>query len=368
MKSRRLSSLDAAIAAATQPVQADCLRAERVALLARQGQFAEAKASLAALQGQYSRQGHPQVSAWILLAEGLLAYFADLSRSATDKVRRAYAVSAAARDTQLHALTAAWLAHMDYNGHDLEAMARHVVESLRLAAPDHHSARARACLVAALAYHFGGRFDSAQPWYAKARLHANTEGDEAMLSAVMYNISGLMADQVRQAELQGGQLDPTALRRAMLSLESAGNFDALLGIASLDALLPLHRARVLVVQGRWDEALALYEGHFSDGLLQGLDRMRASLGADLAWCRLQLGQVDQARRDALAAQVAVAHDRDVDDRAAAHSRLVQVFAQLGEHDVAARHAEQAAIDWRTHRRDQDVAVAVMDKALAGLSG
>jgi len=149
----------------------------------------------------------------------------------------------------------------------------------------------------------------------------------------------------------------------MLGIESTGNFDALVGTASLSALVPLLRAQVCSLQGRWADAVALYDAHFSDGLLQGLDRMRACLGADLAWCRLQLGQTEQALKDALAAEVAVAHDRDVDDRAAAHSRLAQVFTQMGQAEAAARHSAQAVVDWRAHERDQAAAVAVMDKAL-----
>jgi hypothetical protein len=366
MKSRLLSHLDAAIAAASIPSEADCLRAERAGLLARQGQLTEARSVIASLQTQYGQNPHTKVNAWILLAEGLTSYFSDLGQAAHDKVRRAHAVSAAARDRRLHALAAAWLAHMDYTAYDLEAMGRRVREALQLADADHHSARARACLVVALAYHFGGRFESAQPWYAKARLHASAEGDEAMLSAIMYNMAGLLADQSRHAVMTGEQ-DTTMLRRAELSLQAAANLDALIGIASLDALVPLHRARVCTLQGQWAEAIGLYEAHFSDGLLQGLDRMRASLGADLAWCRLQLGQAEQAHRDAMAAQVAVAHDRDADDRAAAHHRLSQIFGQLGQADVAAKHREQAAADWQAHEQQQAAAIAAIEKAVASLA-
>jgi hypothetical protein len=366
MKSRLLSHLDAAIAAASLPSEADCLRAERAGLLARQGQLAEARSVIAALQAQYGQNPHTKVNAWILLAEGLTSYFSDLGQAAHDKVRRAHAVSAAARDRRLHALAAAWLAHLNYTIYDLDAMGRYVREALQLADADHHSARARACLVVALAYHFGGRFETAQPWYAKARLHASAEGDEAMLSAIMYNMAGLLADQSRHAIMTGAQ-DAAMLRRAELSLQSASNLDALIGIASLDALVPLHRARVCTLQGQWAEAVGLYEAHFSDGLLQGLDRMRASLGADLAWCRLQLGQTEQARKDAMAAQVAVAQDRDADDRAAAHHRLAQVFAQLGQDDVAATHREQAASDWKRHEQEQSMSIAAIEKAVASLT-
>jgi hypothetical protein len=366
MKSRLLSQLDAAIAAAApQSVQTDCLRAERACLLARQGQLAEARSVVAALQAHYATKAHPAISAWLSLGEGLVSYYSDLNRSARDKMSRACALSAAARETRLHALASAWLSHLDYVDQDFPAMARHVGEAFQSAADDDHGARARASLVVAQAYHFGGRFDSAQPWYARARQHANAEGDEAMLSAVMHNMAGLLTSESWQSVLRGG-VDGDVTRRATLGVESTGNFDALVGTASLSALVPLLRAQVSSQQGRWAEAVGLYEAHFSDGLLQGLDRMRAFLGADLAWCRLQLGQTEQALKDALAAEVAAAHDRDADDRAAAHTRLSQVFGQLNRAEAAARHRELAAVDWRVHERDQALAVSLMDKLLTKL--
>ena len=367
MKSRLLSRLDAAIAAASHPLHADCLRAERACLLARQGQLATARAEHAALSAQYAARPQPLMSAWLSLLDGLASFFGDLNRAARDKMARAYALSAAARDTRLHALAAAWLAHLDYVDHDLEAVARHVGEAFQLADHTQHGALARASLVVAQVYHYGARFDQAQPWYARARHHANAEGDEAMLSAIMHNMAGILTSESLRSTLRGVP-DDEMKRRAMLSIESTGNFDALVGTASLGALVPLLRAQVASQQGRWAEAVSLYEAHFSDGLLQGLDRMRAYLGADLAWCRLQLGQTAQALKDALAAEVASAHDRDVDDRAAAHTRLTQVFAQLGLEDAAAMHRAQAAVDWGTHEREQATAVALMDKATARARG
>src|SRR4051812_44427738 len=125
MKSRLLNRLDAAIAAAGHTVKADCLRAERACLLARQGALDEARAVLSSLHMQYATQGHATMSAWLCIGEGLLDYFGDMNRAAHDKMRRAYALSAAVRDPAVHAVAAAWLAHMAYVDHDLESMARH---------------------------------------------------------------------------------------------------------------------------------------------------------------------------------------------------------------------------------------------------
>jgi tetratricopeptide (TPR) repeat protein len=366
MKSRLMTRLESAIASSSHPLKADCLRAERACLLARQGDLDEARAVLSSLHMQYASEGSASMSVWLCLGEGLLSYFGDMNRAALDKMRRAYALSATVRDPSLHALTAAWLAHMAYVDHDLESMARYAVEALRTAEADHHAALARANLVMAQAYHFAGRYDLAQPWYARARHHGTADGDDAMLSAVMHNMAGLHTHLARQAAL-GDPQHALVAKRALLITESTSNFDALVGTTSLDAFVPLLRAQVLVLQDRWAEALSLYEAHFANGLVQGLNRMRSKLGADMAWCRLQLGQTERALKDALEAEIAAAQDRDIDDRASAHSRLAQVFAQLGRAEAAARHAERAAALWRTHESDQAQALALMEEAVATLT-
>jgi tetratricopeptide (TPR) repeat protein len=219
--------------------------------------------------------------------------------------------------------------------------------------------------VVAVTYHYGGRFDLAQTWYAKSRHHATSDGDEAMLSAIMHNMAALQANEARQAAFTQSRDVPQA-RRALLSAESTGHFDAMVGTGSLDALVPLVRAHVLALQGRWAEAVDLYEANYEKGLGQGLDRMQSFMGADMAWCRLQLGQVTQATEQADAAAAAVGADLDVDDRAGAHSRLVQIYTQLGRTADAERHAAQAAIDWQTHEGEQAAAVELMGKVLAKL--
>ncbi len=146
MNSRLLARLDAAIAAAQHPLRADCLRAERAGFLARHGQVDEARKVLSSLHMQYAAHPNAVMSAWLSWGEGLLGYYGDMGNAAHDRMRRAYALSGAARDMGLHALCAAWLAQMDYVQDDFDAMARHVSEALKLSAPADHATRSRAGL------------------------------------------------------------------------------------------------------------------------------------------------------------------------------------------------------------------------------
>ncbi|MEY4562093.1 MAG: hypothetical protein RLZZ618_1370 [Pseudomonadota bacterium] len=366
MNLRLLDRLDAAIAAAKQPLQADCLRAERAGALARCGQLDEARQLLSTLHMQYASRPHVVMSAWLSWGEGLLSYFSDMGAASHDRMRRAYALSGAARDMPLHALCAAWLAHMDYNEDDFQASARHVGEALRLAAPDDHATRARACLVVAYAYHFAGRFDLGQPWYTRARQHIVADGDDISLSALMHNMTALHAGVVRQTRCTASPGEGRGVSQILMGAESTRNFDRVLGTNALDSLGPILCAQVLSLHERHEEALALYDEHYAHAMAQGLGRMQANLRADMAWCRLRLAQHSRALQDARAAARAVEDPIDIDDRAAAHSLLALVFAELGEADTAARHAERAALDWKTHVATQYNLVALLNQAVDGV--
>ena len=85
-RSRLMARLDAAIAAAANPIEAKCLRAERAGLLARQGQLEAAKAVIDELNGQLAWQPNTALRAWLTLAEGLHGYYSTLGRSAQTSI------------------------------------------------------------------------------------------------------------------------------------------------------------------------------------------------------------------------------------------------------------------------------------------
>jgi hypothetical protein len=359
--SRALARLDAAIAAASDPHEAACRRAERAALLARHGDLDRAREELAALPASPPAR----VRAWVLLAEGLVRYFSSLDAGARESVHAAYEASAQTRQPQLHALAAAWLALMDYVRHDVPNMTRHLAQALQLAAADDHATQSRACLVAALGFHHGGREDLALPWYHATRRHAAAEGDDATLSALMHNMAWLRGNEARLASIFGGQ-KPEQVRNALMGAESTEHFDAGLRTASLPSLVPILRAQLLVVLEQEAEALALYEEVLPRALGEGLVRMEGLFRADIAWCRWRLGQRDEALAEAQRASARLAEVADVDDRACAHGRLAQLFDALGDTDTAARHRACADIDLAEHRAQQLLLLESMQRALKAM--
>lgn len=355
---RLVGRLEAAIAKAVHPVEQACLRAERAGHLARQGHFDAAQLELQAVQRQFERQPHAAVSAWVCIAEGWFAYFTNLSGSARDKLQRALALSTAARLPQLQALSAAWLAHMNYVSQDFEPMAAYVQQALSLAAPDHHSARSRAALVVAQALQFAERGDLAQSWFGRVREHASAEGDDTTLSALSHNKAWLEGWQAFQLRIMG-TLPIDQGRRALLAAQSTANFDQWTGTVSLDAFVPILRASIHSARDEHGLALALYQEHLASALQQGLDRMSAHFWADMAYCEWKTGHRESALDTAARAVSALQLAMQPDDRATAHQRLSQLRAEQGQAAEAAQHSRAAGQAWSEHQALQGRAVSAL---------
>jgi hypothetical protein len=370
--SRLLATLEAAIRSAANPIEMQCLRAERAALLARQGQLERAQVVIGELNSQLAWQPHSHlVRGWVALAEGLHGYYSVIGIGGHEQLELAYqlACESGPAGTRLRALTAAWLATLAFADEDAERTATLLREALDTAAPEHRSARARATLVAGYAYHFGGEGARAQPWYEASRRHAIADGDEAHLSALMHNQAWIRGAQVRMAMLFEGSAEggeTKAMAQALIGAESIGHYDAGIGTASLGSLVPMLRAQVLTAQGRWGEALNLFDANFDSALDEGLKRIVPCLLADRAWCEWNQGQADKARALAGAAEQALSDPIDADDRALALARLAQVREAFGESALAGRHREASQQLYAQHRQYQQRLVARLDEALAGL--
>lgn len=360
IKSRLLKRLDGEIAASTIPVRAACLKAQRAVLLARHGQMIEAREQLTALHQQAFQSPHPELGAWLHFAEGLMSYYTDFGNAARDKIMRAQAISRSAGLKPLEALSAAWLAQLAYVRHDIATLIAQARACDELAEPDHHGARFRLATVIGLAYQFTGDLEAAQAWFTKARGHAAAEGDDASLSALMYNMAEMRTAQARRdslAQLATHQPNGAGL---LLGADSVKHYDAAVGGSAMPDLTPLLRAQILTVEGQYEAARELFEQHLPHAMSSGLERLGSSLLADLAWCRVNTGQAEHGLQQAREAEIELDPACDVDDRAITHSRLAQVFAALDDQTAAARHAAAAAEAWQEFAAQQ----AQWAKALA----
>ncbi len=340
MASRLLDGLDARIAAAATPVDRACLQLRKATYLARQGHDGDAAATVAAVRQAFDKAPNAEVTAWVSLVESLIQFYRHPDPEAMDRLRRAEVLARAIRHTELMALCAAWLAHMEFNARRMPQMVDHAAQALQLAEASHHATMARVSLVIADAFQYAGRLDQAKPWYAAVRDQALAEGDDSMISAMLHNSATFRANNVRLGEAFGNAQAVQAAQ-ALMEAESTGNFDSGIGTASLTLFVPLLRAQLLAVQGRYAEALPLFEANLDRVGEQGMERLKMNFLADRAYCQLRLGRVESARRDIASALESESSDCDPDDLAMLHALVARMLDELGEQVLAKRHQKLA---------------------------
>jgi len=343
IKSRWMRQLEASIQSAASAPEAACLRVQHAMLLVRQGQLAPARETLTSLHQLAFQHVLPELSAWLHLAEGLVAYYTDCSSAhAYDEVQRAYLIANSLGLAELESLASAWLADFSYVKLDLAAMIKHARDCLNQAADDHHAARTRLCMVLAAAHDFAGALAPAQLWYGAARRHASAQGDDVSLSALMYNMAEMRTAQARHAELTQAVHHQGPL---LLGADSVRHFDAAIGGSAMSELTALLRAQVLTLQREFAQARALYEAHLPGAMSGGLARLGSSYLSELAWCCVNTGEAALARQHARMAEIELGPKCHTDDRAATHSRLAQVYEALSEPAQVALHTRQADLAW-----------------------
>jgi hypothetical protein len=361
-RSRLLLRVEAELAAAQragQQLQAHALRAQHAMLLIRQGDLDEARADLTALHQAAFASPHPELAAWLHLAEGLMAYFTNFGSSCIDRLQRAVALARAARCPSAQAQAQGFLAMRAFTDTDYPTMGQQLREGLAVVNADDGVACARLNLVAGLALHHGGDAEGAATWYAKSRAHGSRVGDDALLSALIHNSAQMRVAAVRRAEIQG---QSTVVAGLLPGVDSVHNFDAAMGMSALEVLTPLLRAQVLVVSGDFSTALELFQAHLPEAMSRGLERMGSSLLADTAWCRARLGEHEAALAQARESELELDDSTHADDRGATHGRLAQLYTHLGLNADAERHRALADSAWTEFAAHQ---VAIRE-ALAGL--
>lgn len=362
-RSRLLARVEGDLAAAQrsgQQLQAHILRAHRAMLLIRQGDLDGARVDLTVLHQAAFASPHPQLGAWLHLAEGLMAYYTDFGPTASERLSRAISLGKVAGSRSVQAQAHGHLAGQAFGATDYARMGQHLRDGLAIAEPDDGVALARLNLVAGFTLHHAGEAEAAAAWYAKARSHGSRVGDDALLSALIHNSAQMRVAAVRRAEIQG----QSALVAGLLpGVDSVHNFDAAMGMSALEVLTPLLRAQVLVVSGDSAGALALYQQHLPEAMSRGLERMGSSLLADTAWCRARLGDCEGALAQARESELELDESTHADDRGATHGRLAQIYALCGLADDAARQRALADAAWAAFAAEQQ---AIRD-ALSGLN-
>jgi len=288
-----------------------------------------------------------------MLTEGILKYFSGESDLGIDRLLRAHAVAAASPNCVARPTCAAWLALYYLNTRRFDEMITSLKEALQLAAVDDHQARGRAALVMADAFHLGGRFDLARPWYELARQHATKEGDASAISAILHNVAAFRACNVKLADALGTHL-PDEAKRATMAAGSAAAYDRAVGTRSLASYLPHVTAQVLIVDGNYKDAMLALSSIDVDDLPR---RAHAVHYVDIATCALNLGDHPLLERVVACAEESLVQATDADDVIYVCCRLASIYEATGDERRVTHFRSRARAETDDYRIAQDQLVA-----------
>ena len=324
MDSRLLATLNEQAANTTDPLVWSRTVCRAATHYARHGMSSEALKAIGVVRDHYGVTIDPEVASWLMLAEGVLHYFKANTIDAYDRIRRAYGLAVALQNELALPVCAAWMALVEFHNGEYTKMSSHIEEALTTAQADDHPAHARASLVLADAYHLSGSYALARPWYERARLRSADDGDNATLSAMLYNVAAIRAANARLDDTFGVE-SPKETHRAGMEIASSRHYDHAIDTHGLGFLSLLLRGLIKTLSRNFDEAMVLYR-QIEKTKLQ--PQMLSPMYADMAWCLVNLGEIDSSVQYMQFAIDNADHIFESDDRAYVNSRISQVLKLL----------------------------------------
>lgn len=333
-----LERLAALAASAATDISRSIYRAQWACAAARLGQIAVARAEIGSLRSKNAGYA-PQLTAWILLAEGMVAHFEALSSSALDRFKRAHGLAVALSDAEIRSMAAAWMGASEFLLAKYEDAANHAVEAITHAPSNGALALARAHLVLATCLSASGALTLAQAQYTRARQYAVEASDISMQSVILYNVAAFHVSRISIDDALGDSV-VEEIKLAELEVSSIGNLDHALGLGSLQAMVPLLRAQLCVIKGQWADAQALYAEFTTEATSHGLARHTPRFLAEHAQCQVMLNRREDALRLITEALEGLRGAVDADDRAACHGRLALSMKALGDRTASEQHQQE----------------------------
>jgi hypothetical protein len=361
-----LSRLNTELRAATDLEQRAELGARIAGYLARAGEFAEAKVRIDALRQEFGHGESGRVTVWLMLAEGLLHLYQDLSPAALDRVNRAQALARAMRYSTMTALATAWKAHIEFETSKFDLMIRSLQLALSEVGTTEHDAQTRIAMVLSNSYMICGEVAAANRWFHEGRAHAVKNGDQASIEALLYNRAAFGLAWLRVAHCDEAR-SREELRVARMEIQSARNLQDLIGIQALSNHILLWEARLCVLEERFLEAIERLTTVRTKSPFARYNFSQSFIDLELAFCYARTND-SAAALDALRRVDRTSLDQlDADEQIVARWLMLELaefgegFAQELGHLVELRHEfTTLKMDYFDSRRSLAARLAAID--------
>lgn len=258
---------------------------------ARIGDIESAKRVVAKERARDSKISEAQLFAYINYVEGLCEYFDRGIETALKKFLRASALAAGCpRNDCLPSLIFGWLAALYRSQGRWKMMVDNLLAAVEQSWKCTSEVKFRVCLVCADIQQEVGEYAAASAWYDAARGHALEIGDDAAISAMLYNRAAIRIFNARLDEV-AGQSVTVADSYIALQASSAHNYTQYIRDQSMRWGFDLMEGQLHLLRGDFDGALALFESSKFDLLAADWPNVDCVRQADMFRCRAQIGQV-----------------------------------------------------------------------------
>ena len=213
------------------------------------------------------------------------------------------------------------------------------------------------------AFNWAGQTEQARTWYRSAREHAIRDGDIAMQNVMLFNGATF---GVANLTLQDC-FDPVAanlLKRVEMEAASAANLNNALGIQSLASLIPMMQAELLIIKGKWSEALNLLSTHIDNAALEGQKRLLPKFLAQRAWCHANLGEIENSIYFSRCSLDSVTDCKDLDDLTVLHARLSSAGKIIKDTQLEENNKSAALEYSRQFKTQQSGILEILTQAIA----
>jgi hypothetical protein len=267
------------------------LLARLAAHLARIGRFDDATRTLVQLRAGYAKIHTGPATVWIMLAEGLVHLFQEEQLKALDRIKRAQVLGRAMGYRAIIASASAWKAHIELGRSEFAAL----TESLQLAFenvdPNDHDTHTRLAVVLFNALATKGDQVEAQKWFLRAHDRAVRNGDQASIEALLYNRATFGVANLRAACCFHAitQEDVSFARSEM---ESVRNLQQLVRGTTLRNQLDLWSARLMILEGRFDEAVQCLQDVRTTHPFADTNFDQRFIDLEIAYCSAKSGAME----------------------------------------------------------------------------
>lgn len=324
-----------------EPVERAELLAKKACVLARQGQGDHSRTIVADLRKVFGDGRSGRTTVWIMLAEGLIHRYGNLSPQAMDRITRAQVLSIAMGYGEAIATISAWKALLELDFSAYDSMFASLTLSVGNAELSNHDAWTRIALNIFSASSICGESQIAQAWFKRARHHAIECGDQTSIEALQYNRVAFELGRLR-ALLANGQEIGEATRAVRREYMSAHTLRALTNVTALESYLYLCDARLSILEEDYALAIEKIERvHGTTPFTEHNYNIDVE-GLEITYCLAKLGRVEDAVSRFSTVNVETLVDLVIDDQLIAAWLLYEMAL------IDPRFGDKVTAEFRLH--------------------